>query len=214
MKNGKKLGIELLKTAFALSVFTIVFNIGEGFFSLFFGVKDETLALFGFGIDSYVEVISGIGVAHMIIRMRRSPVERRDAFERRALLITGISFYLLAAGLFVASIIILINGSKPETTLAGAVISTISLVTMWFLYRNKMKVGRELESDAVLADARCTVTCIYLSVILLASSLLYLYFGIGYIDAAGGLGIAVFAFREGREAVDKAEKGDLSCGCD
>ncbi|MBN1534224.1 MAG: cation transporter [Spirochaetes bacterium] len=205
MKPEQKTSITLLKTAFALAVFTIVYNIGEGFFSVFFGVKDETLSLFGFGLDSYVEVISGIGVAHMIFRLRQSPVSERDRFERRALLITGIAFYLLAAGLVVGAIIIFINGSRPVTTIPGIVISAISIVTMWLLFRYKLKTGRELESDAIIADARCTLTCFFVSVILLASSLLFLFLGAGYVDAAGSLGIAVFAFKEGKEALDRAE---------
>jgi hypothetical protein len=211
MKPEKPMSIALLKTAFALAVFTIAYNIGEGFFSIYFGVKDETLALFGFGLDSYVEVISGIGVAHMIVRMRRSPVGEWDRFERRALLVTGIAFYLLAAGLVIGAIIIFINGSRPVTTVPGIVISSISLVTMWLLYRYKLKTGRELESDAIIADARCTLTCFFLSIILLAASVLFMWLGVGYVDAVGSLGIAVFAFKEGKEALEKAEKGILSC---
>jgi len=212
MKPKKNINTALLKTAFMLSVFTIVYNVGEGFFSTFFGIKDDTLALLGFGIDSFVEVISGIGIAHMIWRMKRSSIQERDHFERRALLVTGIAFYILAAGLIVGSVITVINGSRPETTMVGIIISSISIITMWFLYRGKIKTGRAMESDPIIADARCTLTCFYLSFILLASSLLYHIFQIGYIDAAGSLGIAVFAFREGKEALEKAERGEVPGG--
>ena len=46
-----------LKTALILSIITIVYNITEGIISIYFGWSDETLALFGFGVDSFVEVI-------------------------------------------------------------------------------------------------------------------------------------------------------------
>ena len=96
---------KLIARAFYLAIFTIVYNIAEGVISIFFGLEDETLALFGFGVDSFVEVISGIGILHMIIRMRKHAVDQRDKFERTALRITGFSFFLLAAGLIFGSII-------------------------------------------------------------------------------------------------------------
>jgi divalent metal cation (Fe/Co/Zn/Cd) transporter len=70
-----------------------------------------------------------------------------------------------------------------------------------------------LNSEAILADAHCTRTCIYLSVVLLASSLLYEFFRIPYVDVAGSLGIAWFAYAEGRESLEKAKQNKLSCGC-
>ena len=104
---------KLLKTAFILSIITIVYNVGEGLFSTLFGYSDDTLALFGFGVDSFVEVISGIGIGHMVWRMRRNPVSERDRFERRALSITGGSFFLLAAGLVIGSVLAIASGARP-----------------------------------------------------------------------------------------------------
>jgi divalent metal cation (Fe/Co/Zn/Cd) transporter len=203
----------LMKTAFILSIITIVYNIGEGVVSAIFGYADDTLALFGFGLDSFVEVISGLGVGHMVWRMMRSPVSEQDRFERRALYVTGGSFFLLAAGLVAASVINIVNDMKPATTLAGIIISAISIATMWALYSYKMKTGRKLGSAPIIADANCTKTCFYLSFILLGSSILYELFRIGYIDIIGSLGIAWFAFREGRESIEKAGSKSLSCPC-
>lgn len=204
---------KLLKTAFILSIITIVYNVGEGLFSTLFGYADDTLALFGFGVDSFVEVISGIGIGHMVWRMRRHPVSERDRFERRALSITGGSFFLLAAGLVIASVLAIVSGARPDTTMAGIVISAASIMTMWFLYSYKLKTGRALDSAPIIADANCTKTCFYLSFILLGSSVLYELFGISYFDVAGSLGIAWFAFREGRESIEKARSNSLSCSC-
>ena len=206
----------LIKTALILSIITILYNIGEGAFSIFFGASDDTLALLGFGIDSFVEVISGIGILHMVIRMNNSEPEYHDAFERQALKITGTAFYLLTVGLIIGSGINVINGIKPETTIAGIIISSVSIVTMYFLMKAKLNVGRKLNSNAIIADANCTKTCFYLSFILLASSLLFEIFGVGWFDIIGSLGIAWFAFTEGREAFEKskAEKVGCSCGCD
>ena len=203
----------LVLFALLLSVITILYNIAEGLISIFFGLNDETLALFGFGLDSFVEVISGIGILHMIIRMKRNPISERDRFERTALKITGLSFYLLCAGLILASVLLIINDVKPDTTIVGIVISLISILTMYALLHYKLKVGRALNSDAIIADANCTKTCFYLSFILLASSLSYEVFKIGYLDIAGSLGIAYFAFKEGKESIEKSNSAKLSCSC-
>jgi divalent metal cation (Fe/Co/Zn/Cd) transporter len=210
MDNNK-----LLRIALILAIITIVYNIAEGLFSVFFGVSDDTLALLGFGVDSFVEVISGIGVLHMVIRMQYSKADTHDKFERQALKITGTAFYLLTIGLIIGSLINVFEGIKPETTVVGIIISSISIVTMYFLMKAKLRIGRKLNSDAIIADANCTKTCFYLSFILLGSSLLFELFGIRWFDIIGSLGIAWFAFAEGREAFEKskAEKMGCSCGC-
>ena len=79
--------------------------------------------------------------------------------------------------------------------------------------RAKLKVGGSLKSDAIIADANCTKTCFYLSIILLTSSILFEVFSLYYIDILGSLGIAWFAFSEGKEAFEKASSSSLSCCC-
>jgi len=205
---------KLLRTAFILSLITIFYNIIEGVVSIYFGSEDETLALFGFGVDSFVEVISGIGIAHMILRMKYSKVVTRDKFEKTALRITGTVFFLLTLGLITGSVLNIISGVKPETTLVGIIVSVISIFTMYWLMTAKLKVGKALNSDAIIADANCTKTCFYLSFILLGASGLYELFHIRYFDILGSLGIAYFAFSEGREAFEKVRSGNLACNCD
>lgn len=77
-----------------------------------------------------MEVISGLGILHMIIRMKNGQIEQRDSFERTALKVTGFSFYLLAAGLVFSSVFNLINNNKPEITLVGIIVALISISTM------------------------------------------------------------------------------------
>jgi hypothetical protein len=205
---------KLLKRALYLGIFTIVYNLIEGLVAVYFGIEDDTLALLGFGVDSFVEVISGVGIVHMIWRMNKNEIVSRDVFERTALKITGFAFYLLTAGLLFGSAVNILQNSEPETTLAGIFVSGISLLTMYFLLNAKLKVGNALKSDAIIADANCTKTCFYLSIILLLSSGLYEIFEIGYIDVIGSLGIAYYAFKEGREAFAKSKSNSLACCCD
>ena len=110
---------KLYNTAFLLSLFTIFYNILEGVISLILGIKDDTLSLSGFGADSFIEVLSGIGIAVMIIRIKKNPGSSVSRFEINALKITGASFFLLAAGLVTGTVINLVNHIKPSTTFWG-----------------------------------------------------------------------------------------------
>ena len=199
--------------AMALALFTIVYNLAEGGFSTFFGYSDDSLALFGFGVDSFIEVISGLGIAHMVVRITRNPESSPDSFERRALTITGCCFYGLAAGLVIASGYYFFTAKRPETTFWGIVISVISIIAMGALIYGKTKVGRRLKSEAILADGQCTKVCLYMSLVLLVSSGLYEWARVPYVDAAGTLGLAYLSFREGKECFEKVKNGTYSCSC-
>lgn len=207
----KKDTTQLLRLAFWLSMVTIFYNLLEGIVSTYYGLADDTLALFGFGIDSFVEVLSGIGIAHLVYRMQRGDGTEQDRFEKQALQLTGFSFYLLAVGILASSLLTIYIGEQPQTTLVGIIVAALSIVTMFFLARYKERVGKALHSDPIISDAQCTKTCLYLSVLLLVSSLLYEVFRIPYVDAVGALGIAWFAFREGREAFAKAKGKACEC---
>lgn len=199
--------------AFILGIFTIAYNLIEGIIATWFGFEDETLALFGFGVDSFIELISGIGIVYMVMRIRKQPHSDRSRFEKTALKITGFSFYLLVAGLTASSLLSIYLGRKPVTTFWGVIVSLISIVVMLFLIYGKIKTGKALNSDAILADANCTKVCIYMSCVLLASSAIYEFTGFAYADALGTLGLAWFSFEEGRECFEKAAS-NKHCGCD
>jgi divalent metal cation (Fe/Co/Zn/Cd) transporter len=203
----------LYRRAGSLAVFTIFYNLVEGAVSVWFGAADETLALFGFGVDSFIEVISAVGVWRMLKRIRDNSGETRDEFEQRALRITGAAFYLLSAGLVLTAATNLYQQHKPAATLPGVVISSLSISFMWYLIHHKTRVGTALNSPAILADAVCSKACVYLSLVLLAASLGYELTGIGSLDALGALFIAWLTWREGRESFQKAAGMVCSCGC-
>lgn len=193
-------------------MFTIFYNIAEGIISMYFGYQDETLALFGFGVDSFIEVLSGIGIAVMIIRIRKNPSSTRSDFEKTALKITGVSFYILSAGLLAGIVLNLISQHKPETTLWGVIISLISIAVMIWLMYAKKRIGKKLHSDPIIADANCTRVCVYMSLVLLASSLIYELTGFIWADVIGAAGLIYFSITEGLEAFEKAKGLECSCG--
>jgi divalent metal cation (Fe/Co/Zn/Cd) transporter len=203
--------IKLYNKAFLLSLFTIFYNLFEGILSMVLGVSDETLSLFGFGADSFIEVISGIGIAIMIMRIRKNPESHRSSYEVTALKITGTAFYLLAIVLFAGIVLSLITRHKPETTIWGVVISVVSILVMTWLMRAKKSTGIKLQSDAVIADANCTKVCVYMSLVLLVSSLIYELTGFAWADSIGAAGLIYFSVSEGKEAFEKASGKDRCC---
>lgn len=190
--------------AMMLAIFTIVYNLIEGLVSVWFGFNDETLALFGFGLDSFIEVLSGIGILHLVNRLQKSTTDaQRDAFETLALRITGTAFYLLIVGIGISAVLNIATHHQPKTTFWGILISIFSIATMYFLMRTKQYVGQKLDSAPIKADANCTRACLYMSFLLLASGLIYESTGFAHADSLGALGIMWFAWQEGREAFYK-----------
>lgn len=210
MDKGQE--IKLFKAGLLLSILTIIFNLLEGLVSVYFGYKDETLTLFGFGADSFIEMISAAGIFIMVKRIMNNPKSNRNKFETTSLRITGMSFYLLSAGLLFSVVVNLCNGNKPRTAIAGVIIALISIAAMVYFIYGKQYVGKRLNSSPIIADANCTKVCVYMSIVLLLSSLIYEITGLGYIDSIGTVGIIYFSVKEGREAFEKA-KGKDTCNC-
>ena len=202
---------KLYTRAYQLSLFTIFYNIIEGIVSIVLGYEDETLTLLGFGIDSFIEVVSGIGIAVMILRIQKNPGSSINKFEITALKITGIAFYILSVGLLAGVALNIVNKHKPETTFWGIIISLISIVVMIWLMQAKRKTGKQLNSEPIISDSNCTKICVYMSVILLVSSLIYELTGFIYADAIGTLGLIYFSISEGKEAFEKAKRKNYCC---
>lgn len=203
---------KLYRRALNLSLFTVFYNVIEGAVSMMMGFQDESLALFGFGVDSFIEVLSGLGIMVMVLRIRQNPNSSKNKFEITALKITGIAFFLLSAGLLAGIVLNIIKNNKPETTIWGIIISVISIVVMLWLMRAKKTVGKELNSEPIISDSNCTKVCVYMSIVLLVSSFIYEITGFAYADAIGAAGLIYFSVSEGIEAFEKA-KGK-TCSCD
>lgn len=209
--------LPLFRAAMFWAIAGIIYNLIEGIVSVWLGAEEETLSLFGFGVDSFIEAVSAVAIAVMVLRIWRSPTAPRSSFESFALTITGWCFHLLALALVIGAAINVWQGNSPRTTIAGVVIATLSISVMWVMLAAKLRIGRALHSEAMVADAKCTQVCIYMSVVLLISSGLYelsrLYglSGIGHIDSLGALAIAYFSYREGVEALEKASGLHTCC---
>jgi divalent metal cation (Fe/Co/Zn/Cd) transporter len=182
-----------------LEYFTIAWNSLEGLVAVVAGALAGSIALVGFGIDSFIEVTSG-GV--LLWRMSvDADVRKRERREKLSLKIVGVCFLALAAYVGYESISDLVSRKSPEYSIPGIVLACVSLVVMPLLSRAKKKVGNELGSAATHGDAKQTDFCVYLSVILLLGLLLNAAFGWWWADPAAALIMVPLIAKEGMEAM-------------
>jgi divalent metal cation (Fe/Co/Zn/Cd) transporter len=178
-----------------LEYYTIAWNVLEGSVAVIAGAVAGSISLVGFGIDSFIEVMSG---AALLWRMSvDADVLRRDRNDRRALKIVGSCFLALAVYIAYESATDLWFKKAAEHSLPGIVLACFSLVVMPLLSRAKRRVGHVLGSAAMHADAKQAEFCTYLSVILLAGLLLNTWFGLWRADPAAGLVMVPIIAKEG-----------------
>jgi divalent metal cation (Fe/Co/Zn/Cd) transporter len=191
-----------------LQYFTIGWNFLEGLIAVVAGLFAGSISLVGFGIDSFVEMVSGAAVLWRI--GVDSDVERRELNEKRALKVVGGCFLALSAYIAYESVVDLWSKTAPEHSVAGIILACTSLVVMPMLSRAKLKVGSVLRSAAMSADAKQTQFCTYLSGILLGGLLLNSLLGLWWADPLAALLMAPIIANEGIENLKGNHCGD--CG--
>jgi len=185
----------LVRRGKKLEYFTVVWNSLEGMAAVLAGISAGSISLVGFGIDSFIEVISGTA---LLWRIYADAQELgRERHERVALRIVGICFLALATYVGYEASSHLIQQKAPEHSLFGIIVACFSLVVMPLLSRAKRRLASELRSPAMNADAKQTEFCVYLSVILLGGLLLNALFGLWWADPVSGLMMVPLILREG-----------------
>ncbi len=196
-----------------LAVVTVGYNVIEGLVSMGFGAADESMALFGFGADSFIEVGSALLVLWRL-RAKEGCAATGLRRERQATRGIGILFLLLAAGIAVGSIAQLATHRHPETTLPGVIISLVSLGGMAWLWRAKRAAADALDSRTLQGDAACSLACIQLSAVLFAGSLLFVHWpALWWVDALAALVLCGFIAKEGIQGIRAAARPDFDGGC-
>ena len=181
-----------------LEYLTIMWNLLEGIVSVGAGLFAGSIALVGFGFDSFIESASG---GALLWRLHLDAPESRERAEYIALKLVGISFLLLAAYIAFDAIKSLVKRAPPEASYLGIVIAALSLVVMPYLARAKRKVAATINSRALKADSRQTDICAYLSAILLGGLILNAIFGWWWADPVAALVMTPIIAKEGIEAL-------------
>jgi divalent metal cation (Fe/Co/Zn/Cd) transporter len=178
---------------------TIAYNSLEGVFAVGFGLLAGSIALVGFGVDSVIEVTSGLGLIWRL-RLDADPAKRERA-EKLSLKLVGICFVALAAYVAFDSITSLLRSEAPEESIPGIILATLSLIVMPLLARAKRRVAANINSVALTADAKQTELCTYLSAILLGGLALNAQFGWWWADPVAALAMTPIIAKEGVEAL-------------
>lgn len=191
----------LLRRGLRLEWLTVGWNIIEGIIAVGAALAAGSVALLGFGIDSFVESSSGTVLIWRLRAESRSADEQRiESIERRAQRLVAGSLLFLAAYITIDAVLVLARREHPEPSPVGVTLAAISLVVMWLLAREKRRTAIALGSRAMEADAFQTTACWWLSLIVLAGLGANGAFGWWWADPIAALGAAVFIAREGLEA--------------
>lgn len=199
-----------LRHALRLEYLTIGWNLVEGGVAIVAAVLAGSVALLGFGIDSFVESASGgVLVWRLLAERRGLDAEQVERLDARAHRLVGASLFLLAAYVAWEAVTALWTREVPRPSAIGIALTAVSIGAMQWLARAKRRAARRLGSRALEADAFQTTACFWLSIITLAGLALNAALGWWWADPAAALGMTFFIAREGLEAW----RGE-ACGCE
>lgn len=189
--------MRLHKKALHLSYFTAWYNILEGLVSILSGIGAGSIALIGFGLDSFIESLSGFVMIWRFRKHDKMAKEEELRIEKRAIRLLACTFFILAAYVLYESLKKLYFREMPEPSLIGIIIAIASLIVMPVLYFMKKRTGKELKSHSLVADSKQTLTCVFLSAALLTGLGLNYLFGFWQADLLIGIVIVCFLIKEG-----------------
>ena len=189
--------LKLHKRALFLSYFTVGYNIIEGVISILVGLLAGSTALVGFGSDSFVESLSGSIMIWRFQKHGKISEAEEERVEKKATRLVAYTFFILGAYVLFESVKKLYFHEKPDPSLLGILIATVSIIVMPILFYMKNWTGKEIESQSLVADSKQTLACMFMSISLLVGlSLNYLY-GFWQADSFVGIIIVIYLIKEG-----------------
>jgi divalent metal cation (Fe/Co/Zn/Cd) transporter len=191
----------LLRRGLFLEYLTVGWNIVEGIVAMAAALASGSVALLGFGLDSFVESASG-SVLIWRLRGEREGMDHEEIerLEHRAQKLVALSLFGLAAFIAIRAIVALVGQERPDASPLGIAVTSLSIVVMWWLARSKRRTAIALGSRAMEADAFQTTACWWLSIVTLAGIGLNAAFGLWWADPIAALGMTYFLVREGRDS--------------
>lgn len=192
---------KLYKKALLLEYFTVGYNVLEAVASITAGKLAGSVSLIGFGLDSIVESLSGTVMLYRLSVHGRYEKEEEERLERRVKKIIGLTFVVLGLYVLVESIRKIVLRQLPAPSFFGIAVAGSSLVIMPVLARMKHTTGKALGLESLIADAKETIVCSFLSFALLIGLVVRIVFGSGLADPVVGLVIVLYLLKEGLELV-------------
>jgi len=201
--------LNLVRRAFRLEWFTAGWMLIEASVAIGAGVAANSLSLIAFGADSLIELVSaGVLLCRLNVELRHG-AEFPESVEHRASRIGAVLLFVLAAYVLVNAAYSLWRREGQEFSPPGLILAVLAIPVMWWLARAKIRVADQIGSRALRADAVESITCGYLSGIVVIGLLVqFLMPGWWWIDSATSLAIVVLLVKEGREAWEADECTD------
>ena len=197
-----------LKIAFRLLILTLTYNVIEAVASLFAGYAANSIALIGFGLDSVIEMsASGLMVWRLYVELKGSAPEYIEKTEYLVHRFVGFTFFALSAYIAYEAAITILSREQPEESFIGIIISFLSLIVMPLLAWGKLKAAKNLNSSALKAEAKETIACSLLSLILLLGLLFNALWGFWWADPVASLLMLPWLIKEGLAGL----KGEGCC---
>jgi divalent metal cation (Fe/Co/Zn/Cd) transporter len=198
---------ELVARALLVEKLSIAWMIVEAGVGLASGIVGHSLSLVVFGLNSVLELVAG-GVVYGQLRAKSLEPTSRDSEdrERKALWAVGLTLWLLCVYIIINALLTFLHHRVPETTLAGLAVALAALVITPLLASAKLRLGREIPNRALVADAKETMACGWLSIVVVVGVALYASLGWWWADSAAALAMIPFLMREGRDAIRFARK--------
>ncbi len=189
----------LLRRALRLEWLTVGWNAVEGVIAVAAALAAGSVALLGFGIDSFVEAVSGAVILWRIGAERRAKdaerIKRVEDIARRGV---ALSLWLLAIYVAADATVALANGERPSSSAVGLALLVLSIAVMKWLANAKRAVALALHSHAMEADAAQTDFCWKLSVVALVGLVANAVLGWWWADPVAALGLAALIAVEAR----------------
>jgi divalent metal cation (Fe/Co/Zn/Cd) transporter len=201
----------LIRSALRLEVFTVVWMVVEAAVAIAAGVVAGSVLLTAFGLDSFVELVSGgVLLWRLSVEAGTGDLERVERVERRATWFVAVTLLLLCLYVVTFASVGLATQSKPDTSVPGIVISIAAVIVMPYLAFSKRRLAERIDSSALRGDAAESLTCGYMAATVLVGVASSAAFGWWWADDIAGLVFLVWLAREAKEALEDALETDES----
>ena len=186
-----------------LEVLTVAWMAVESVVAIGAGIAAKSVLLTAFGIDSVVELISGVVLLwRLSVESKGAGTEGVDRLEATTTKISAVLLVLLCLYVVISSVVGLVVGLRPEGSLVGIGVAAVALVAMPALALGKSRANRVIGSASLRADIAETTTCAYLAGVTLAGVALSTVFGLWWIQYIAALALLIWLVPETREAVE------------